>query len=475
LLFLLLLTFRISPAQIADAKKVEEKADEYMKAAVKHEYFSGAVLIAKNGIPIFSEGYGIANHEHQVPITVNTVFLIGSLTKQFTSLAIMQLVEQGKLKVSDPLCNYLDNCPQTWKGIAVQNLLTHTSGILNISKLPDWDEKHSIQPYTNFEVVNLVKDVPLLFEPGEKYKYSNTNYILLGLIIEKLSGKSYPDYIEENILRPTGMQKTTGYNPRLIIPNKASGYYSDLNSFVNAPYENIGLKSSSGAMYSTVGDLLLWDQVLYSTKLLSSKGLEEIFTAFKDNYGYGWEIRDKFSSKTYSHSGSLNGFSSYLFRFPAERVTIIVLSNSDKASAGGVAHALSAIVFDKPYQIPEMKVYEMLSQEYETHGIDATLKLCRDLKKQNDKRYKIDEDILSDFGYDLLDMKKTKDAIKMFLYTLEENPKSSYAHDYVGEAYLHDKNYEQAMVYFKKALELDPDNDYAANGIKKVERALNSK
>lgn len=467
--FLLLFITKFHFAQPLSQEQLNDSIEHYMTASVAHDYFSGSILVAKEGKILFSKGYGMANLEHQVPNTVNTVFLIGSLTKQFTSLAILQLAEQGKLKITDPFCNYIDNCPKAWKPITIQHLLTHTSGIFNTSRLPDWDEKHKIQPYTIKEVVNLVRDMPLLFTPGQKHKYSNTNYSLLGLIIERLSGKSYYDFVKHHILNPAQMYNTGGYDADAILPGRAAGYYTKLNTFVNAPYDNISLSFSSGSLYSTVGDMLLWDQVLYTNKLLSKKSLEEMFTPFKDNYGYGWEIREKFGKETIGHSGSINGFSSYLLRFPSEKITIIVLSNSDKASAGRVAHSLSAIVFNMPYTIPQAGAFELLSKEYEKGGIDSVLALCKKLKEQNDKQLSIDQDLLGDFGYDLMDLKKIKDAIKLFTYTIQENPKSSYAHDFLGEAYLYDNNYQKAMLYFKKALALDPSNEYAKKGIKKIQ------
>lgn len=448
--------------------QLNSQVEQFMSASVSHDYFSGTILIAKDGKILLTKAYGKANIEHNVSNDVNTVFLIGSLTKQFTSMAIMQLVEKGKLKVNDPISIHLDKCPKIWEPITIKQLLTHTSGIFNTSRLPDWDEKHSKMAYTPKELLNLIKDKPLQFIPGQKHKYSNTNYHILGLIIEKISGMSYCNYLNEFIFKPLQMKYTGQYNATTIIPNFAKGYYTKLNNFVHAPYMNIDLSFSSGALYSTVGDMLLWDQALYTDKLISEKHLEEIFTPFIDNYGYGWEIREKFGKKTIGHSGSINGFSSYLLRFPSEKITIIVLSNSDKASAGKIAHTLSSLVFEKPYKLPKLGVFALLSDKYDKKGIDSVINLCKELKLKTDHDYTIDEDVLGDFGYDLLDLKKIEDAIKLFNYIIQENPKSSYAHDYLAEAYLHNKNYEMALYYFKKALELDPSNEYAIKGINKV-------
>ncbi len=463
---LIFLGVNFSFSQTYSSEKLTNEVEQYMKASVAHDYFSGSILIAKEGKILFSKGYGMANYELQVPNDKNTVFLIGSLTKQFTSMAIMQLAEQGKLKINDSFCDYIENCPEAWRSITIKNLLTHTSGIFNVSKLPDWDEKHCIQPYTSLEVINLVKDIPLQFSAGNKFKYSNTNYILLGLIIEKVSGKTYSEYLEEKIIKPVGMNSTVVFDPLTIILNKANGYYTNLNSFINAPYENISLKSSSGTLFSTVEDLLLWEQALYTDKLLSRKGIEEIFTPVKDNYGYGWEIRDKFGKITHGHSGSLNGFSSYLLRFPTENITIIVLSNSNEANATKVAHQLSSIFFEKPYKIPTAQPYEKLSKAYTTKGIESAIEEYQKIKK--DYSAETNEELLNDFGYGLLKSKKHKDAIQVFILNVNEHPKSPNVYDSLAEAYFKDKNQEQALFYYKKVLEVDPASESAKRAIKRI-------
>lgn len=329
---MLLITSSSIYGQSQIPKKIGKDIEKYMTSAIDHDYFSGSILIAKNGKTIYSNAYEMADREHQVPNKLNTVFLIASITKQFTSMAIMQLVEQGKLNVKDPICKYLTNCPPDWEVITIHNLLTQTSGIMNFSRLADWDEKHSMQPYTEEELINLVIDIPLQFKPGEEFKYSNTNYSLLGLIIEKGSGTPYFDFLDKNIFNPLGMKNTGSINPTQIIPNRASGYYTKLNTFVNAPYENLENGSATGGLQSTLVDLLLWDQALYTTKLVSKKSLDEIFTPFMENYGYGWRIFEFEGINAIGHAGSLNGFSSYLLRLQDEKITVIVLSNSDKAS-----------------------------------------------------------------------------------------------------------------------------------------------
>lgn len=458
-------------SQALSTKKLQKEADRYLKASVRHDYFSGAVLIARDGKPVFSKGYGMANYELGAPNMEGTIFKIGSLTKQFTALAVMQLVEKGKLNVNDPISRHLKNCPEAWSGISIQNLLTHTSGIPNVSSLPDWDEIHGLQPYTDEQVVDLYRNLPLLFKPDEKYKYSNSNYDLLGLIIEKVSGISYYTYLEKNIFEPLGMRNTGLSDPRKLTYNRADGYYTVLNEFVNAPYFNIRLAFASGSLESTLKDMLLWDQALYTNKLLSQQSLTEMFTPYKNNYGYGWIISRKFDQNSMSHSGSVNGFSSFLFRFPEDRTTIIVLSNSDRASAGRVAHDLAALVFEKPYKIPEAQPYELLARALQKGGANELARQYKELKSTHN----LDEELLNDLGYELLECKKIKDAIAVFAFNTEAFPQSSNVFDSLGEAYLLDNDYEKSLLNYRKALTLDPANASSQKGIDKLEVLMHKK
>lgn len=179
----------LAPSTTAPAGKALDTAlDAYLAAATKNEQFSGTVLLARDGKPVFVRSYGMANYELGVPNSADTVFRLASVTKQFTALAVMQLQEQGRLKVDDPICRYLADCPAAWRPITIRELLNHTSGIPNFSSLPDWDEVLSRRDYTPAELVSLFRDLPLKFTPGEKYDYSNSGYHLLGLIIERASG-----------------------------------------------------------------------------------------------------------------------------------------------------------------------------------------------------------------------------------------------------------------------------------------------
>ncbi len=354
------------------AQQITAKVDEYMNAAVRIDGFSGSILIARDGQPVVSRGYGMANVELDVPNTPQTVFRLGSVTKQFTAMAIMLLQERGKLNVNDPACKYLTDCPAAWQPITVKNLLTHTAGVPNYTSFPDF-VKVAVLPTTNAAMIAQLRDKPLEFAPGEKFAYSNSGYYLLGAIIERASGKSYADFLQENIFTPLGMKQTGYDSPLRIIKNRAAGYARQGGEIVNAAYMDMTIPYAAGALASTTGDLLLWDQALYTEKLVSRKTLDEIFTPFKSNYGYGWSIGKKFDRQEISHGGGIYGFATEIARFPADKVTVVVLSNVQGAPAGRIGNDLAAIVFGAAYEIPkerkeiavDQKVLEKYVGQYE--------------------------------------------------------------------------------------------------------------
>ncbi len=354
------------------AQQIAAKVDEYMNAAVRVDGFSGSILIARDGQPVVSKGYGMANVELDVPNSPQTVFRLGSITKQFTAMGIMMLVERGKLNVNDPACKYLTDCPAAWQPITVKNLLTHTAGVPNYTSFPDF-AKTAVLPTTNAAMIAQLRDKSLEFAVGEKYAYSNSGYYLLGSIIESASGKTYADFLQENIFTPLGMKQTGYDSPLRIIKNRAAGYARQGGEIINASYMDMTIPYAAGALYSTTGDLLLWEQALYTKKLVSRKSLDETFTPFKDGYGYGWNMGKKFDRQVIAHGGGIYGFATHISRFPADRVTVIVLSNVQAAPAGKIASDLAAIVFGAAYEIPrerkeiavEPKILEKYVGQYE--------------------------------------------------------------------------------------------------------------
>jgi CubicO group peptidase (beta-lactamase class C family) len=317
---------------------------KHMASAAEKDNFSGSIVVTKNGQALLCEGYGFANREHEIRNTPQTKFRIGSVTKQFTAMAVMILQERGKLKVDDPVSKYLDDAPKAWDGITIHHLLSHTSGIPSYTGFPQMMSRTVRLQATVDEVIATFQDKPLEFSPGERFAYSNSGYHLLGKIIEKASGQDYETFLREAILQPLEL-KDTGYDQAAtILPGRAAGYARTPKGLANAQYIDMSWPYAAGAIYSTVEDLARWDQALSAGKLVGPGSYQAMYTPVKQNYGYGWMIRDRSGRKEISHNGGIHGFSSSLVRYPDDKLCIVVLSNIIPAPTDRIAHELAAIV-----------------------------------------------------------------------------------------------------------------------------------
>ena len=339
----------------ASAQDLSGKFDEYMKAAAASS-FTGSVLVSRDGKVLFAKGYGHANEEFSVPNATDTKFRLGSITKQFTAAAILLLQERGKLSVSDPICKFLTNCPSAWEPITVHHLLTHTSGIPSYTDVKSFEEfrQLSLMTVTPAGFVETFKSKPLEFGVGERFKYDNSGYFLLGYLIEQLSGQSYEAFLKENIFGPLKMTNS-GYDTHdRILRNRATGYSSRNGVRINSDYLDMTVPYAAGSLYSTVDDLMTWTEALFSGKLLTAKSLDAMLTVNLGGYAYGVGVSRMHNRSVVSHAGGINGFSTQLSRFPEDRVTIIVLRNADYGMPvpDRIAQSLAAIVFGETYQLP---------------------------------------------------------------------------------------------------------------------------
>jgi len=337
---------------VAVAQDAAQKADELVNAYMKLGGFSGSVLVSQNGKKILSKGYGMANYELDVPNKPDTKFRIGSVTKQFTATAVMQLAERGALKLEDPLSKYVPEYPKDVADkITIHHLLTHTSGIFNYTRDPEFFKNMRVKMSLT-ELIAKFKDKPLDFEPGTKFNYSNSGYILLTVIVEKASGKPYEQFLKENIFQPLGMNNT-GYDyTEPILKNRAAGYGYEGGKIKNADYLDMSLPAGAGALYSTTEDLYLWDRALYTEKLVKKATMDKIFTTDKNNYAYGWIVDEQFKHKRITHNGGINGFNSHIARFVNDDVCIVVLSNRIPSAASKIGKDLAAILFGEKYELP---------------------------------------------------------------------------------------------------------------------------
>jgi CubicO group peptidase (beta-lactamase class C family) len=342
------------------AQDVARDVDALMHPAIERSHFRGSILVARDGKVLVSKGYGMADAEHGLPNNPRTKFRVGSLTKQFTAMAILMLQEEGKLNVQDSLCKYLPHCPSSWQPLTIHHLLTHTSGIQDVdytqARVPSMSVTNTLER---------LKDKPLEFTAGKIFRYSSSNYILLGHVIERVSGEPYRALLQRRIFGPLEMKDTDYDDERRVLKNRAAGYSLRGGSLVKAARVNMSIPFSAGGLYSTVEDLYKWDQALYTEKLVSKRTLEAMFSPGKGNYGYGWYVENQFDTRAVVHSGWLDGFHSYIVRLPDRHVSVIVLSNLDSAPASTIARALAAIALGISYgTLKERHIVKVNSQAF---------------------------------------------------------------------------------------------------------------
>lgn len=358
-----------SAAGLAQAQDLAAKLDTLLSGYQKNRAFIGSALIAKGGKVIFEKGYGMANVELDVPNGPDTKFRLGSITKQFTATAILQLEEQGKLSVTDTACKYLAECPESWKAVTIHQLLSHTSGIPSYTDGPEFAQPKMMRiPLKPVEILMLTKDKPLEFQPGEKWKYDNSGYIFLGVIIEKVSGEKYAEYLKKHIFGVLDMQDSGYDDSSVILKNRAQGYRSVTDGFRNADYLDMSLPYAAGSLYSTVHDLYRWDRALNTDKVLKQASREKMWTPVKNNYAYGWSIGEAHKHKQIAHGGGINGFATFIARYPDDDAVVIVLSNNERANAGAIAGGLSGILFgekvDLPWERKEVSIDSKILDRY---------------------------------------------------------------------------------------------------------------
>jgi len=342
---LILLLAASAPAQ--DTARM----DQVVRAYTGDHKFMGSVLVARASQVIFSKGYGSANLEWDIPNTPTTKFRLGSVTKQFTAASILLLEERGKLSVQDPVKKYVPDAPAAWDKITIFHLLTHTSGIPSFTGFPEYAK---LEPFTTSatELLARFKDKPLDFEPGSKWSYSNSGYVLLSYLIEKITGDSYEKFLRENIFTPLGMQDS-GYDSNSdVILHRASGYVPSPKGLKNAGFINMTIPQGAGGLYSTTEDLLKWEQGLFGGKLLQPASLEKMTTPFKNKYAFGLAVETANGHKVIQHGGGIEGFNTQLAYYPGDKLTVVVLANVNGSAPGEIATKLAAVAFGDPVTLP---------------------------------------------------------------------------------------------------------------------------
>ena len=449
--------------------------DKLMQLYYEYGRFNGTVLVAENGKIIFKKGYGLANMEWEIPNEPDTKMRLGSITKQFTSMIIMQLVEEDKIKLDAKMTEYLPAYREdTGEKITIHHLLTHTSGIPSYTSLPGFFKDISRDPYPVDEFVKKFCSGDLEFRPGSQYKYNNSGYFLLGAIIEKVTAKTYETVLHERILNPLGMNDTGYDHHEPILPNRATGYEKRMNGYVNSPFLDMSLPYAAGAMYSTVLDLYKWDQALYTDKLLSKQNKEIMFTPFLSNYAYGWGVSkmgladSDDSIKVISHGGGINGFNTLISRLVEDKHLIVLLNNTGGTELASMNTGIVNILYDKPYDLPRKSITDAIFKTIMESGIETAVNQYHELKKNSPTDYNYQEAELNRLGYIMLSMEKLNEAIEVFKLNVEAYPEASNTYDSLGEAYMISGQKELAIKNYEKSLELNPKNTNAVEMLKKL-------
>ena len=321
---------------------VSDAVASYVRGEMQRQHIPGmALLVSRGGKIVQAQGFGLANVELQVPVKPETVFQSGSVGKQFTATAVMMLVEEGKVGLDDPLTKYFADAPSSWKEVTVRELLSHTAGF------GDYPEKFDFRKdWTEEELLKMVEGIPLAYPPGTKWEYSNLGFLTLGILIHRVTGEFYGDFLQQRIFHPLGMETTRIISEADIVPNRAAGYRLVKGELKNqewvAPMVNT---TADGSLYFSILDLAKWDAALYTEKLLKRSSFDRMWTPAKlrngqpnkDGYGFGWFIEEKRGHRVISHDGAWQGFKSAIARYVNDQLTVVVLANLEEAKPGDIA------------------------------------------------------------------------------------------------------------------------------------------
>jgi CubicO group peptidase (beta-lactamase class C family) len=472
LLVAVLLWWAGTPAAQDKSSLVDALLTSYHDAGL----FNGAALVSDHGKVLLRKGYGFADFEWKIPNTPDTKFRIGSITKQFTSTVVLQLVEEGKLSLDSTLSSILPYYrTDTGSKITIHHLLSHTSGIPSYTGLPNFFRDVSRDPYGVREFVEKYCSGNLEFEPGSRFLYNNSGYFLLGAIIEAVSKKPYAQVVRERVFEPLGMAGS-GYDlSGPILERRARGYESGPTGVRNADYLDMGLPYSAGSLYSTVEDLYIWDQALYGETILPTKAKERMFTPGLGNYAYGWVVQkrnigvDKAERLTVGHDGGINGFNTVIRRVPDDRLLVVLFNNTGGTNLGAMTDGIVDILYGRTPPSPRRPVGRLLYETIRTSGVQAAVAQYRELKSASPSSYDLSFGQLARLGVELLDQKRAADAVEILKLSVEAFPNANSLNT-LARAYREAGQTDLAIKTYESVLQLDPANRNANDGLKDLKR-----
>lgn len=480
-------------ASFALSQQLATRLDDVATISHQRGILNGAILVAERGTVLYRKEFGLANMEWNVPNDFDTKFMLASVTKQFVAAITLRLAEQGKLKLEDTFGEYLPEYPKEVSGkVTIHQLLNHTSGIYNYTNITAF-ERTMGTTLTQAEVLQTFADSALQFVPGSAYSYNNSGYFLLGMIIEKLTGKPFAQVLREEILDPLGMTNS-GFNiTRDILPKRAVGYDKVFfRGYSNRLLWNETSLSTAGGMYSTIDDMLRWDRALYTDMILSDRSRELMFKAeaaidpvssassnidpsLMQNYGYGWFLGraplhgTKETIPIVWHSGTMSGFNAMIVREPERQHFVIILNNLLVGREKLLSLAIDClnVLHGRPVTPPRESLASFLGKRIPRDGIDAALVEFARLRPDT-MNYSMYESDINQLGYELLTARQFNEAIAVFKLNVGVFPHSGNVYDSLGEAYMKYGNTELAIVNYEKSLQLDPKNETGRRTLEKL-------
>lgn len=452
-----------------DAQSKQDKIDELIQAYYSADCFSGVVLVSEKGRIILKKAYGIADRELNVPMTTDMKFRIASISKPFTALIILQLVDEGILKLDGRITDYIqDYNGKKGDSITIEQLLTHTSGILqNLD--PEQEAIQERLPHKLRDMVRYAEEADLYFEPGTGFHYSNLAYNILACIAEGATNKPFDQLLAERIFLPLEMKNTSQYEATGIEKNLSKGYeYKLLSGYENAAWFDPSYTVGSGGLISDADDLCKFDQALYTGQLISKElGNKMILPTKHGSYGYGWELGKKVAAgrrdtiSIISHAGSVNGFGSYLARIESDSILVIVLKNNrtdtyiSPAYAPVIGQEILSILYDEEVEIPKKSIARHMGYLIGQYGINQAIEEYYKIKTVDSERFNFEESELNMLGIELLfKYKMTEAALKVFEINMLEFPHSYNTYNSYAYVLMQKEDYLNSIRYYKMGLEV---------------------
>ncbi len=443
------------------AQKGLEGMDALLAKYNKARVFNGTVLVARGDEVLYRGAVGKAVMEWDLANTPDTRFRIGSVTKQFTAALILQLVEDGKIELDAPLSRYLPDYPKAQADrVTIHHLLTHTSGIPSYTDLPDFGTNSMRRHADPDSLLTVFSSLPLEFEPGTRWRYNNSGYFILGIVIAHVTGKPYDVALRERILDPLGLENTGYDHNESVIPRMADGYQRIPGGYQRAPFLDSNQPYAAGMLYSNTADLMKWTRALHAGQVFrNAETLRRMITPFMDNYGYGLQIMNLpagvDSVRVIRHSGGINGFTSQLWYLPDSEYTIVTLDNTT-ANSGVVADAAFRLLHGLDVPEPRMPIADEMASLIERDGINAAVEHYHELKTKQPDAYDFSEQQLNELGYVYLNRGEIDIAKQLLALNIEMYPDAFNTWDSMGEAHMQAGEKDKAIAYYRKALELNP-------------------